>query len=123
MLINDLYTYKLMSHKDQHIEAILQVNAGSVIFDGHFPELPVTPGVCQVLMIKEVLQEALGFPLQLSSAKYIKFTAVHQPDKSQSMDVQISYSLEEGLILVDGLLIKGQTRYLKFKGEFKGAAG
>jgi 3-hydroxyacyl-[acyl-carrier-protein] dehydratase len=122
MLISDLYTYKVISHADHAIEAIVSVNRESSVYRGHFPQIAVTPGVCQVLMIKEILQEEINTPLRIAEAKQIKFTAVHQPDLAREINVRISYSEEGQRIVVDGLLFTGETRYLKFKGEFSSGA-
>jgi len=122
MLISDLYTYKVVSHTDHVIDAIVSVNRQSSVYKGHFPHFAVTPGVCQLLMIKEVLQGELRIPLHLAKAKQIKFTAVHHPDRAGKINVRISYMRDGQRIGVDGLLFTGNTRYLIFKGEFNSEA-
>ncbi|MFH0756115.1 MAG: hypothetical protein V2B15_02370 [Bacteroidota bacterium] len=122
MLISDLYTYKVISHADHAIDAIVSVNGESGVYRGHFPHFAVTPGVCQVLMIKEILQGEFDTPLRLVEARQIKFTAVHRPDRARKISVRIGYSREGQRIVVDGLLFTGNTRYLKFKGEFSSGA-
>ncbi len=122
MLIGDLYTYEVISHADHAFDAIVSVNRQSSVYRGHFPNFAVTPGVCQVLMIKEILQGEFDTPLRMAKAKQIKFTAVHHPDRARKINVRISYSIEGQNIVVDGLLFTGNTRYLKFKGEFSSGA-
>lgn len=119
MLIADLYTFEVKSHGDQKIEATISVNPGSGVFSGHFPGFAVTPGVCQVLMIKEVLEKALLTPLLLTTAKSIKFTAVHEPEKAQEIFGRIHYTQRGDSYDVEGSLFQGEVTYLKFKGEFR----
>ncbi len=123
MLISDLYTYRVTGHKDHVIEARIQVNGDSVVYGGHFPNFAVTPGVCQILMIKEILQGEMDTPLWLSEAKYIKFTALHEPGKAREINARISYTAIGPDFTVEGVLFMGETRYLKIRGEFRSDAG
>lgn len=118
MLIRDLYTYQIEDHSDQTIEAIIAINKKSTVYEGHFPLRAITPGVCQVLMIKEILEGELGTELFLSGAKNIKFTAVHEPGKVKEINARISYAQNGNRVNVDGRLYKDETVYLKFRGEF-----
>jgi 3-hydroxyacyl-[acyl-carrier-protein] dehydratase len=118
MIINDLCSYNVLKHVDQAIEATISINENSTVYEGHFPHRAITPGVCQVLMIKEILEEALGAHVILSGAKYIKFTAIHEPGKAKEICAKIKYYRDGERFGVEGLLFKGETRYLKFKGEF-----
>ena len=120
MLIEDLYTYRVTSQGDREIIAVIQVNSGSRVYRGHFPGLAITPGVCQVLMIKEILQDILGMELQLSEARYIKFSTIHEPGRDPEIEAHISYDQREDRTFgVMGVLQKEENRFLKFKGEFK----
>lgn len=123
MLISDLYTCRVTGHKDHVIEAGIQVNGDSTVYMGHFPNFAVTPGVCQVLMIKEILQGEMDTPLRLSEAKYIKFTAVHEPGKARQINARISYTVKGSAFAVEAELFRGETRYLKIKGEFRSDEG
>ena len=118
MIIKDLYTYGLRNHGDHTIDATIRINENSTVYDGHFPQFAITPGVCQVLMIKEILEGELDVPMLLKGAKYIKFTSMHEPVKAREIDARIRYTGEGNRIMADGLLYRGDTTYLKFKGEF-----
>ena len=118
MLIRDLCTYDIEDHRDQVIDATISINGDSTIYKGHFPFHPITPGVCQVLMIKEILEQELGTDLFLSGAKNIKFTAVHEPGKARKINAKISYARNGNRVSADGRLYKDETVYLKFKGDF-----
>lgn len=118
MINNDLCSYNLLEHMDMAIEATISFNENSTIYQGHFPQRAITPGVCQVLMIKEILEEALGASMILTGAKYIKFTAIHEPGKAREIHAKINYRFDGERYGVEGLLFKEKTGYLKFKGEF-----
>ena len=119
MIIDGLYAYETMLHEDGEISAIVTWNRKSHVYKGHFPGLAVTPGVCQLLMIKEILEGELGLRLLLCEAKNIKFTSIHEPDRDNPVEVKISYMSEGNeKIKVRAAMQKGETIYLKFKGEF-----
>jgi len=118
MINNGLCSYNLLKHTDMVIEATISFNENSPIYQGHFPHRAITPGVCQVMMIKEILEEALGDSLILSRAKNIKFTAIHEPGKVQTIHAKIKYNYDGKRYGVEGFLFKDETGYLKFKGEF-----
>lgn len=101
------------------INARISVNENSAVYTGHFPGFPVTPGVCQVQMIKDILAEVLDIPLQLSKARDIKFNNIHEPGKVNAIKGRIKYEMDENRIIhVNAQLFEGNTKYLSFKGEF-----
>ena len=59
MLINDFFTISELTNSEDTIESKVQLNASHKIFDGHFPGNPVTPGVVQIQIVKELLEKAL----------------------------------------------------------------
>jgi 3-hydroxyacyl-[acyl-carrier-protein] dehydratase len=120
MLTTDLYSFEITGHEiGSEISARISLNENSSVYAGHFPGFPVTPGVCQVLMIKEILVELLDIPLQLSKAKDIKFNNLHEPGKVKTIQTRIRYEMNENKILyVSAQLFEGNTKYLSFKGEF-----
>lgn len=69
------------------------------IFLGHFPGNPVTPGVCMLQLIKELVEKQLDKKLFLSRGVNVKFTARINPfeqpllkvllDISEGVDVQV----------------------------------
>lgn len=119
MVIKDLYTFKFNVREENRIEASLLVNPDHPIYRGHFPGLPITPGVCQVQMIRELLQREVKLPLMLSRAGQIKFTAVHEPDKEPEIKASISFSRSGDLLEVRAQLQGKEKIFIKFKGEFR----
>ena len=120
MLTTDLFSFEIAGHEmGREINARISINENSSVYDGHFPGYPVTPGVCQVLMIKEILLSQLDTPLQLSKAKEIKFNNLHEPGKVKTIQARIKYEWDEKRVIhVNAQLFEGDTKYLSFKGEF-----
>jgi 3-hydroxyacyl-[acyl-carrier-protein] dehydratase len=119
MLSKNLYTYRLTGKEENRIDASLQVDSNHPLYLGHFPGFPITPGVCQIRMIKEILEEELGQTLMLSKARQIKFTAIHEPGKEKAMDASIAFSQTGDHLEVSAQLQNKKKVFLKFKGEFR----
>ncbi len=119
MVVDNLYTYSISHHDGKEINATVTANPGCPVYKGHFPGLAITPGVCQVLIIREILEDTVGMPLQLAGARNIKFTAIHEPEKSPVVEAKIAYvQREDGIIEATGTLFSGEIIFIKFKGEF-----
>ena len=119
MLIKKLYTYQVTELGENQISALLDFNAYHPLYQGHFPGFPVTPGVCQLLFIREILEKVLQLKLMLASAKQIKFTAVHDPASEPSIEALINYKHADNQLMVTASLKKNEKVFIKFKGEFR----
>ena len=84
------------------------------IFKGHFPEIPIVPGVCMMAVIKELLTEHLEKPLILQSASILKFLSLINPLQHTQVDVSIKYAEgENGTYIADGSISAGELVFFK----------
>ena len=51
----------------------------SFIYKAHFPDEPVTPGVCIIQIAKELMEDHLKQPLDIKTIKNVKFLNVISP--------------------------------------------
>ncbi len=100
----------------------VSLNDSHPIFTGHFPGNPVVPGVCQIQMIKELVEKAVKQQLRLTESDNIKFLSMISPLVNNQLEfvVQIKPS-EERQIVVIASIGAGTTQFLKFKGKFQPA--
>jgi 3-hydroxyacyl-[acyl-carrier-protein] dehydratase len=97
MLRNDFYT--ILSKKknsENSFSATIVINENHAVFDGHFPQNPVVPGVCMLQMVKDLMEDELHKSIQLQSIGNVKFTAVVNPAQNPELDIKISYELSDG---------------------------
>ncbi len=119
MLLDNFYKYDITNHSDNTIEAVITLNKNHQIFEGHFPEYPIVPGVTQVLMIKEILSSCLSTNLQLSSSKSIKFLAMINPNETTTLQLNISYQKDnDNIYKVNAHLFADDINFLKLKGQY-----
>src|SRR6266550_1356025 len=97
--------YKIISKNhlnDGAFSCTLLINEKHEIFTGHFPDLPIVPGVCTMQMIKELLEQHLQKKLRLITAGNLKFLSIINPVENPEIEIQISYaSNDDGFIHAD----------------------
>ena len=119
MLSGDFFYIKTLEQDNGKINAVLEINAGHKIFEGHFPGRPVVPGVCMMQMVKEILELALAKPTRLVSGDNLKFLTVIDPQENNIIQAEIKYSIGEGVkINVTASLVNEGVVYFKMNGVF-----
>lgn len=83
-LLNELY--KIENHDPAEKRFTLRLIPESVIYHAHFPDWPVTPGVCIIGMASELLSEIMAKPVKLLSVSNAKFLAVIDPRQTRGVD-------------------------------------
>ncbi len=120
MLLNDFFTIENKASSATEISAALVINAEHKIFEGHFPNQPVVPGVCMMQMVKEILELVVGKATRLAEAVDMKFLAIIDPQRNNLIQANITYdAAENGAIKVTASLFKDELVHFKFKGQFE----
>ena len=97
----------------------IKLNKTHNIFKGHFPNNPVTPGVCMMQIIKESVESISQKKLQLAKLTNVKFMAIINPEKNDELSLNIEINETEDLLKVKNTTSFDETVALKFSGEFK----
>jgi 3-hydroxyacyl-[acyl-carrier-protein] dehydratase len=79
MLLNNFFYIKLIEEVEGKYLVRIELNEKHSIYQGHFPGMPVTPGVCLVQMVKESAGVIMKKKLMMSKADHIKFIAIVNP--------------------------------------------
>ncbi len=90
MLKDNLYTIQDIQISDLAINAEIELNNEHPIFKGHFPDVPVLPGVAMMQMVKELVEVGEERALQISKAGNLKFLQMINPNKVDFLKVEIS---------------------------------
>jgi 3-hydroxyacyl-[acyl-carrier-protein] dehydratase len=124
MILSDFYRLNTISKQSlldkTKIEAEIVLNPTHPIFKGHFPNLPIVPGVCMVQIVKEIAEKHLHQKLFLSSASNIKFLSVLNPEVHQRVNVEVQwmqsigseYAIESKLFFDDVTFFKMRANFL-----------
>jgi 3-hydroxyacyl-[acyl-carrier-protein] dehydratase len=117
----DIQSLTLLNTEEarQSVHATASLNSNHVIFDGHFPGNPVVPGVCQVQMVKEIIEQALDQSYDLTASDNIKFLLMINPLQHPLLDFNIDIKHIAGnQITATATIGSGTSVFLKFKGKF-----
>ena len=117
MLKEPIFKIVSITHEDNTVNAVLEIDQLNEIFNGHFPDQPVVPGACMLQMVKEVLADALKVSLRLVKADNIKFLSLIPPS-AQSLQLNINYLLTDSDIKVNSTLSSGEYTCMKLQGMF-----
>ena len=89
------------------------------IYKGHFPGMPVAPGVCNIQMIKECVERIAGKPLLLESMMQCKFISMITPKQNLELQIRIeSTIIEDNHLKVSATISRENMDCVIFKGEF-----
>lgn len=120
MLLGNFYKIIDSKNEGEKLSAIVQFNPSHPIFTGHFPTLPVVPGVCQTQMLNEILDLMLGKELFMTCAAQIKFLNLLNPVKTPQIQIDINLTPElAGNYLVRANYYWQDIAFFRFKGEFQ----
>lgn len=119
MLQGNFYTVLDNQTKTDSANLLLELNPDHHIFEGHFPQVPVVPGVCMMQMVKELVEDFTGQRLRLAKADHLKFLTIINPreNKFLQVDLAIISNSTQG-IQVTASFFHQETVFFKFKGGF-----
>ncbi len=117
MLKGTFFNTKNFERQDKQAMIGITLNPLHKIYEGHFPGDPVTPGVCQIQMVKEVIREIIGQDLFLQEAKSIKFLNILTPD-CENLNLEMEWDENDSVVDVTARLSSGDQIFLKFSGRF-----
>lgn len=96
MLIPHFYSVKEFNFTDNQIKSIIELNPEHDVFKGHFPNNPVTPGVCMLQILKELTEQATNTNLFIKECSNVKFMALINPEVNPVLAISIDINpLEE----------------------------
>ena len=118
-LANNLYSVASLDEGNNSATVVLCPE--SLIYKAHFPEQPITPGVCIIQMATELLESLLHISLELSEIKNAKFLSVISPDKMSEVTYafqKTSIEEDEGSVKTNVVVSSGETICAKLSLRF-----
>jgi 3-hydroxyacyl-[acyl-carrier-protein] dehydratase len=91
----------------------VMLNAEHAVFGGHFPDNPILPGVCSLMIVRECAWQTAGVRLRYVAVKESKFLSAITPDAD--LTVKLKLSEEENTYSLNATISSGETIMLKLK--------
>jgi 3-hydroxyacyl-[acyl-carrier-protein] dehydratase len=81
-LKNQLFKINDITPTDDGMVCHVSLLPDCIIYKAHFPQQPITPGVCIVQMAKELMETYLERAYEISEIKNVKFLYILSPIES-----------------------------------------
>ena len=118
MLIKDYYTIEDVVKKDDGTACFqIHLRPDSAVYEGHFPGEPVSPGVCNIQMIKECAEQVAGKSLLLNNLQQCRLTTLMTPVQHPQVEVNIHLEEKGDAYKLKATIGKGEEVYLDLKAE------
>lgn len=115
--------YKIINSdnsQNDKLSVLVKIDKFHPIFKGHFPNHPVTPGVCTMQIIKELSEQWSGKKLMLKTARNVKFMAIINPELNEDVQFEIQFEqLSDEELSVKSTVSIDENPALKFSGVFQ----
>lgn len=120
-LLNNFYKIlNLDESQSDKLLALVKIDKFHSIFKGHFPNHPVTPGVCTMQIIKELTEKWAGKSLMLKTARNVKFMAIINPQLNEDVQFELQFEqVNPEEISVKSTVSIEDNPALKFSGLFQ----
>lgn len=90
MLLNNFCKILDTKQEDEDWFFRIELNPEHKIFEGHFPEQPIVPGVCSLQIIRECAENILGKDLRINYISSCKYLTAINPQESKELEIRIS---------------------------------
>lgn len=120
-LLPDFYHVRKITRLSDGVYTVeIHLNPSHPLFEGHFPDNPIAPGVCMMQIAKELAETIVQKKLFLIRATNVKFTALINPQENSVLQLELKISQQEdALVTVKGITTFGETVALKLTNTYK----
>jgi len=97
----------------------IELNPEHEVYKGHFPQVPVAPGVCLIQIVKEILMKKFQKNLFLAEGNNIKFLSMINPKESVQFQLDFTIKQLDPIFDVIANFQNNGKIFVKFKGKFR----
>ncbi len=111
--------YHIISKEQKGEQSIycIELHPDCSIYEGHFPEKPICPGVCMIEVIRECAALETGRQLLIQSIKQCRFINLISPEICKLLDVSLTLSPDGNGFGVKATVSDDQHMYVEYKGH------
>ena len=96
----------------------VRLNPACEVYKGHFPDEPVSPGVCNIAMLLSCAEMVIGFPLRATKINRCRLTTLITPLSHAELELDIDLKEKEPeRWVLTARIGKGENDYLTLKAE------
>jgi len=115
-MVTNYFTLLNKQQKDDgSILFTVKLNPDCEVYKGHFPGNPVSPGVCNLQMLKECIEAHTEKSLTISDIKQCRYTSIITPLNQSVLFFNATIADAENGFLVQGTVYDEQSTYIEIK--------
>ena len=118
-LIHDFFEILQTSATQEGFISAIQLNPGHIIYSGHFPGHPVTPGVILMQIVHELLEKHFSRDCKLLTMHQCKFLKVLNPIETSRVIIHIGFKEADELLSVNARGENGTTIFFKLQSVYR----
>ncbi len=119
MLLKEFYSVVNSEKIENEFVTEIRINKDHAVYKGHFPGLPVTPGVILMQLFKEEAERQTNTKLQLEKALNVKFMAGVDPNTEDRFFLYSEILQEQGVVKLKGIAKHKGNISLKINSVYK----
>jgi 3-hydroxyacyl-[acyl-carrier-protein] dehydratase len=97
-LINELFEVLESATSETGFITTIKLYPSHIVYAGHFPGQPVTPGVIQIQIAHELLEKHFHRNLKLIVMHQCKFLKILNPNETCQIVVRVEFTRQEELL-------------------------
>jgi len=113
ILKDNFFTIKNQHISDEKADFRIKLNAEHFVYRAHFPNNPITPGVCLIQMVTELFGVVKNGNFGIKVLKNVKFTAPINPLEFPEADFLLEFAEKEGLWQMKVMVKENETVFAK----------
>ncbi|GHU68528.1 hypothetical protein FACS189413_05630 [Bacteroidia bacterium] len=113
ILKDNLFTIENQNVADGKAAFRVKLNAEHFIYQAHFPNNPITPGVCLIQMAVELFDFVKTANFNIKTLKNVKFTAPISPLEFPEVDFLLEFSENENQWQIKAIVKEKETIFVK----------
>ena len=118
MELASIYEITSIEVAGEKINASISFNENHPVFEGHFPGNPIVPGVVQVQILKDLLEQVLDKGIFLNRTKSIKFLNIINPIEDKEVHFEIIQKQHVDKDIAVKCIVKTEKQvYMKYSGN------
>ncbi len=118
-LLNDLFIVLETSVSEVGFITTIELNAGHIVYSGHFPGHPVTPAVIQMQIVHELLEKHLFKNLKLATVSQCKFLKILNPEETPKVVIHIELNRVDEFLNIKARGENGTNTFFKMNAGYK----
>ncbi len=115
-MLTNYFTLKSQAEDaDGTVKFTVVLNPDCNVYEGHFPGNPVSPGVCNLQMLKECLEHYTNKKLLIKSIKQCRYSALITPLKQSELTFKAAIETTDEGYSVAGSVFDSNDTYIEIK--------